>query len=375
MRLSIFFLSVWATALWGGATSETLFFLSDDLKSAVNYSNVRYDESGTKRMFMGKNYNRKLVTYARPEGYRWVKMKGEEVLEFEGVSNYAFLQRMNQQKEFLYKHPDTSNGYTLVVDGGKCLDPGCLQDENIISVAIPKRFRVTDYVALDTESEKPLEDAEWKVIDGTYTMYAYNVKGAYVLFDIEDVALSGAVYQQVSDSMAQFKEVQTEKQGNLVKVVMPIDDLFASGSADLKKGGLVWIGKLAQTLSTTNFLELRVEGHTDSTPMKTAKYPSNWELSTARAANVVRYLLFQGFDPQKLAAIGYGESRPIAENTTAEGKMKNRRIEFTVVTMEETNTPETPQESGEMSDEKSKNIADEEASAVNSEEAAAPASE
>lgn len=339
MKLSSILLPFLATVAFAG-TSETIFFLGDDLKGAVNYKNVRYDASGTKRMFMGKNFNKKLVTYARPEGYSWVKIKGEDALQFNDVSNYAFLQRINNPKEFMFKAKDKANSYTVVVDGGRCLDKGCLQDENIISVAIPKRFKVSAYVALNTENDQVIEDAEWKVIDGTYTMYAYNVKGAYVMFDIEDIAQTGTVFQQVSDSMAQFKDVQTEKQGNLVKVVMPLDDIFTSGSADLKKNGLEWISRLAETLSNTNFLELRVEGHTDNSPISTAKYPSNWELSTARAANVVRYLTTKGFEPQKLAAIGYGDSRPLVDNNSPEGKMKNRRIEFTIVTMEETKVPE-----------------------------------
>lgn len=350
MKLSTVLLSVLSTFAFAG-TSETIFFLGDDLKSAVNYKNVRYDESGTKRMFMGKDFNRKLVTYARPEGYKWVKVKGDEALQFENVTNYAFLQRMNNSKDFMFKDKEKANSYTVIVDGGKCLDNGCLQEENIISVAIPKRFKVSAYVALNTENDQLITDAEWKVIDGTYTMYAYNVKGAYVMFDIEDIAQTGAVYQQVSDSMAKFKDVQTEKQGNLVKVVMPLDDLFASGSADLKKSGLQWIATLAQTLSNTNFLELRVEGHTDNTPINTVKYPSNWELSTARAANVVRYLNSKGFESQKLAAIGYGDSRPQVDNNSPEGKMKNRRIEFTIVTMEETKILETPEaEQGMLED-------------------------
>jgi flagellar motor protein MotB len=343
MKLSTILFSFLATAVFAN-TYETIFFLGDNLKSAVNYRNVRYDEFGTKRMLMGKDFNRNLVTYARPEGYQWVKVKGKDALQFNDITNYAFLQRMNNPKDFIHKNKEKANAYTVIVDGGTCIDVGCLQDENIISVAIPKRFKVSAYVALDTETDKVILDAEWKVIDGTYTMYAYNLKGAYVMFDIEDIAQTGTVYQQVSNSMAKFKDVQTEKQGNIVKVVMPLDDLFASGSADLKKNGLEWITTLAQTLSSTNFLELHVEGHTDNVPISTAKYPSNWELSTARAANVVRYLSSKGFEPQKLAAIGYGDSRPLVDNSSPEGKMENRRIEFTIVTMEETKTTESSED-------------------------------
>lgn len=340
MKFSTIILPFLATAAFAGQTSETVFFLGDDLKSALSYKNMRYDEFGNKSMYFGKNFNHSLISYARPDGYKWTKIKGEDVLRFDDVTNYAFLQRLNNPKDFLLKDKEKPNAYSLIVDGGKCLNKGCRQDENIISVAIPKRFKVSAYVAMDTETDQVIEDAEWKIIDGTYTMYSYNLKGAYVLFDFEDIARTGTVYQQVSDSMAKFKDVTTEKQGNLVKVVMPLDDLFTSGSADLKKEGLDWISTLAKTLAETNYLELRVEGHTDNSPINTAKYPSNWELSTARAANVVRYLTSKGFEPQKLAAIGYGDSRPLVDNNSPEGKMKNRRIEFTIVTMEDTKIPE-----------------------------------
>jgi flagellar motor protein MotB len=340
MKFSTFLFPFLATAIFAGQTSETVFFLGDDLKSALSYKNIRYDELGNKSMYFGKNFNHSLISYARPDGYRWTKVKGEDVLWFDQVTNYALLQRLNNPKDFLIKNKDKPNTYTVLVDGGECLNKGCSQDENIISVAIPKRFKVSAYVAMDNETEKPLENAEWKVIDGTYTMYAYNLKGAYVLFDIEDIAQTGTVYQQVTDSMAKYKEVETEKKGNLVKVVMPLDDIFESGSAALKPNGYKWITTLAESVSQTNFLELRVEGHTDNAPINSPKFPSNWELSTARAANVVRYLVSKNFDPTKLAAVGYGDSRPLVDNNSPENKMKNRRIEFTIVTMEEVKEPE-----------------------------------
>jgi chemotaxis protein MotB len=73
-----------------------------------------------------------------------------------------------------------------------------------------------------------------------------------------------------------------------------------------------------------------VEGHTDDVPIKSAAFPSNWELSAARAIAVVRFLQDQGVDPAKLAAAGYGEYQPIAGNDTPEGRAQNRRIEITL---------------------------------------------
>jgi chemotaxis protein MotB len=75
-----------------------------------------------------------------------------------------------------------------------------------------------------------------------------------------------------------------------------------------------------------------VEGHTDNTPIHTAQFPSNWELSTARATYVLQYLISNGnVPPQRLSAVGYGEYRPVASNSTPEGRGANRRVDLVVL--------------------------------------------
>lgn len=77
---------------------------------------------------------------------------------------------------------------------------------------------------------------------------------------------------------------------------------------------------------------VRVEGHTDSLPINTEKFPSNWELSTARATNVIRFLIEEeGLDPARLSAAGYGEYRPVASNATPEGRARNRRVDLVIL--------------------------------------------
>ena len=77
---------------------------------------------------------------------------------------------------------------------------------------------------------------------------------------------------------------------------------------------------------------IRVEGHTDNVPMNTFLYPSNWELSTARAVNVVKFLIEEvGISPVRLSAAGYGEYHPIADNDTAENRQKNRRVDVVIL--------------------------------------------
>jgi chemotaxis protein MotB len=105
--------------------------------------------------------------------------------------------------------------------------------------------------------------------------------------------------------------------------------LFPPASADLTPGGTAILSKLADALSTQPYA-LSVEGHTDSTPIQTARFPSNWELSTARASTVARHLVKWGVSAERIRAIGYADTRPRAENLTPEGRSRNRRVSLVV---------------------------------------------
>jgi len=107
--------------------------------------------------------------------------------------------------------------------------------------------------------------------------------------------------------------------------------LFDLGRALIKTEAKGLLTKVADILKDIPN-QIRVEGHTDDLPIRTAKYPSNWELSTNRATNVIRYLIeSQGFSPERLSAAGYGEYRPVASNDTPEGRAKNRRVDLVIM--------------------------------------------
>jgi len=103
--------------------------------------------------------------------------------------------------------------------------------------------------------------------------------------------------------------------------------LFSLASAALSRQGLTLLNTLAGVLKTLPY-QLSVEGHTDNVPIRTARYPSNWELSAARAARVTRKLIVQGIVPGRIRAIGYGDTRPLGDNHTPKGRTKNRRVTF-----------------------------------------------
>lgn len=153
----------------------------------------------------------------------------------------------------------------------------------------------------------------------------------------EKVRELGATYekllQDMKNEIAQGQVTITELKGKLT-LTMEAAMLFDSGRADIRPDGLVMLLKMVETLKGVKERAIRIEGHTDNTTITGAlarAFPTNWELSAARAITVARYLQRQGVDPSALSAAAFGEYRPIAGNDTREGRAKNRRIEITLV--------------------------------------------
>lgn len=103
--------------------------------------------------------------------------------------------------------------------------------------------------------------------------------------------------------------------------------LFESGQAELSLGGLALLRRLLPVLRDSPH-PIAVHGHTDALPIRSARFPSNWELSGARAGSVVRYFEANGIDRQRLRAVGFADTRPLADNRNADGRAQNRRVEL-----------------------------------------------
>lgn len=109
------------------------------------------------------------------------------------------------------------------------------------------------------------------------------------------------------------------------------DILFGSAEAQLQPNATEALNKIIDILSKIDNPVI-IEGHTDSFPIKSAKYSSNWELSTARATSVIDYLVkSKRINPKRLSAVGYGEYAPVAENTSNSGRIKNRRVDIIIL--------------------------------------------
>ena len=140
------------------------------------------------------------------------------------------------------------------------------------------------------------------------------------------------------DGMDQSASTMIDMRGLVIRLNNAI--FFDSGSAQIKKQSEETLMEVANLLNTVDNY-IRIEGHTDNVPIKHSSYPSNWELSTARAVNVVKLFIDkESFSPNKLIAVGYGEYKPVADNSTDEGRAKNRRIDIIILSSKYNNLEE-----------------------------------
>lgn len=143
-------------------------------------------------------------------------------------------------------------------------------------------------------------------------------------------------YQALSQQLqAELKadQVQIQQMQNQIRLSLVDSLLFPEGGWQLNRKGEETLDKIVPTLKTVKSGRIVVEGHTDNVPIGAAlrsRFASNWELSTARATDVVRYLAEKGVTRNLLAAEGFGDTRPVASNDTAQGRAKNRRVDIVI---------------------------------------------
>jgi chemotaxis protein MotB len=173
-------------------------------------------------------------------------------------------------------------------------------------------------------------------------------------FDPGSTVLPGSADMVDSDDqLAQIFAELEELSGRLKKenditlaysskgLVMRLTDraLFEVGVAAISPQAFPLLKKVGETISRADF-EVRIEGHSDDLPIKTAQFPSNWELSTARAVNVLRYFIETGtISSQRLSAAGFGEFQPLVPNDSIEHRAQNRRVEIIFLNSDQTPNP------------------------------------
>jgi chemotaxis protein MotB len=148
---------------------------------------------------------------------------------------------------------------------------------------------------------------------------------------VENTAQANADLQAMNSALAAdiaAGRIQVTELAGLVTVRLPERILFPSGSARLQKEGIVELKNVAEVLKGISNKVFRVGGFTDDVPIKTAQFPSNWELSTARALSVVHFFESVGIPGVQLAATGFGKFQPSVPNDSPEHRAQNRRIEI-----------------------------------------------
>ncbi len=138
--------------------------------------------------------------------------------------------------------------------------------------------------------------------------------------------------KEISEGQITISELKGKLTVNMVDAI-----LFDTGKAEVKQEGLEVLKKVISILKGETEKAIRIEGHTDNVPISgnlAKRFPTNWELSAARAINVTRFLQEQGIDPDVLSAVAYGEFKPISDNETQEGRAMNRRIEIILIPRE-----------------------------------------
>lgn len=159
------------------------------------------------------------------------------------------------------------------------------------------------------EAERQIREARLAEVQGTYN------------------ELVGKLEEEIERGEVKISELKGKLTVNVVDNI-----LFDSGEAELKSEGIKILQQVGKILKSAADKDIQVEGHTDNLPIRgtlTQRYPTNWELSTARATTVLHFLQNKANIPgERLSAVGYGEYQPIASNSSAEGRAQNRRIQI-----------------------------------------------
>lgn len=151
--------------------------------------------------------------------------------------------------------------------------------------------------------------------------------------------------ERALDSLILEDIVQVYRRGDWLEVEIKSDMLFASGSAAPRPEAVAAVTRVAAVLRDAPNL-IRVEGHTDNVPIATVLFPSNWELSAARAASIARVLIGTGLAPGRLTVVGYGEYQPVADNASEAGRNSNRRVVLVILARSDDEDALTPPQGG-----------------------------
>lgn len=223
-------------------------------------------------------------------------------------------------------------------DGGGGGSPGWMTTfSDLMTLLLTFFILMYSMSNLDTDKFKSVALSFQSILSGSAGESILSEQDSIIEFT-EQYMENKELYDKVSDyldagELGENVSVSMNAKGVFVEMKDAI--LFEPGSASLKVEGIDVLKQLEDLINDFDN-ELVVEGYTDDVPESSARFPTNWELSTARAVSVVRYLIDEeNVDPERLSAVGYGEHRPMVPNDSVENRASNRRVNILIIFDEE----------------------------------------
>ncbi len=321
--------------------SEQIHFLQEDGRHALRYYTTRSDASSYQLHFwkeQGKQADRHLdeFLYIYPNQWQWdvISDTASDLLIFPQGS-YALMDRSEFESKlsiddkgvYTYtswdqkKQPDGHFGYWNKPDDF---------DQFVYTWVMPKNFELISW--------KANRDGEWVRRYNTLSYYGKNVND--LVFTIRYRLKSSGTFENLKKQLADYQAVVIEQQNQGVRVTLGATILFQPGETRLSNKGKSVLRSVVKALEDRKDLSVSVNGYTDNKPIRgelKKRFPTNWELSAARALTVLHYMADRGYPEARIEARAYGENKPRASNKTDAGRALNRRIELLIF-----NTPAAP---------------------------------
>ena len=214
-------------------------------------------------------------------------------------------------------------------------------EKDVLIAAMTQARQQQDDVIGDLRQDLSEADAEIEQLEAGLEELGKQSKATLAEVDANYLDLVAGLQNEISEGEIVITSLKDKLTVNIVDQV-----LFLSGQASVKEEGQRVLASLAVVLKAISAKQIQIIGHTDNVPIGRrlrALYPSNWELSAARATHVARFMIDDlGLDPRHISVAGFGEFRPVATNTTDEGRQRNRRIEIILLPFEEPPFLEVP---------------------------------
>jgi len=205
-----------------------------------------------------------------------------------------------------------------------------IYENNLVSMDIMEQKRQLSLIFNTTKADVKLSNVDISGQKEQINKLKNDIEDINIKLNKEAVEFTN-IENLVENKLSDIKglSVTRESRGLIIRLKDAV--LFDAGSDIIKDKARVTLDRLAGVLKDIPN-SIRIEGHTDNKPIKTSRFPSNWELSTARSTNIIKYLINNHkFSPDKLSAVGYGEYMPLTSNFNDEGQAANRRVDIVIL--------------------------------------------